>query len=127
MAFGAIVCKMGWQPVCQVTAALSSTPNHKCLLCLLMQVIGVQPAASDVMRQSVAAGHIVDAPSSDTLSDATAGALAAQLLGLALEHGAFVNQASVLVHLIRLAASAHCTKAAAGICPLGDIVHDDQC
>jgi hypothetical protein len=36
-------------------------------------VIGVQPAASDVMRQSVAAGRIVDAPSSDTLSDATAG------------------------------------------------------
>lgn len=41
--------------------------------CVLLQVIGVQPAASDVMRQSVAAGHIVDAPSSDTLSDATAG------------------------------------------------------
>lgn len=38
-----------------------------------MQVIGVQPAASDVMRQSVLAGRIVDAPSSDTLSDATAG------------------------------------------------------
>lgn len=40
---------------------------------LLLQVIGVQPAASDAMRQSVAAGRIVDAPSSDTLSDATAG------------------------------------------------------
>jgi threonine dehydratase len=40
---------------------------------VLLQVIGVQPAASDVMRQSVAAGRIVDAPLSDTLSDATAG------------------------------------------------------
>lgn len=37
-------------------------------------VVGAQPAASDVMRQSVAAGVIVDAPSDDTLSDATAGA-----------------------------------------------------
>lgn len=33
----------------------------------------MQPAASDVMRQSVEAGRIVDVPSSDTLSDATAG------------------------------------------------------
>jgi threonine dehydratase len=40
---------------------------------VLLQVIGVQPAASDAMRQSVAAGRIVDAPSGDTLSDATAG------------------------------------------------------
>lgn len=36
-------------------------------------VVGCQPAASDVMRQSVAAGHIVDMPSENTLSDATAG------------------------------------------------------
>ncbi len=37
------------------------------------RVVGCQPAASDVMRQSVAAGHIVDVPSEDTLSDGTAG------------------------------------------------------
>jgi threonine dehydratase len=49
-------------------------PDGNACVCLLLQVIGVQPAASDVMRQSVAAGHIVDAPSSETLSDATAGA-----------------------------------------------------
>ncbi len=36
-------------------------------------VVGCQPAASDVMRQSVAAGTIVDMPSAPTLSDATAG------------------------------------------------------
>lgn len=36
-------------------------------------VIGAQPSASDVMRQSVEAGHIVEASSQDTLSDATAG------------------------------------------------------
>ena len=36
-------------------------------------VVGCQPAASDVMRQSVAAGYIVDVPSGATLSDATAG------------------------------------------------------
>jgi threonine dehydratase len=36
-------------------------------------VVAAQPAASDVMRQSVAAGCIVDVPSGDTLSDATAG------------------------------------------------------
>jgi threonine dehydratase len=37
------------------------------------QVIGVQPTASDVMRQCVAAGRIVDVPCGNTLSDATAG------------------------------------------------------
>lgn len=37
------------------------------------RVVGCQPAASDVMRQSVAAGIIVDVPSQPTLSDATAG------------------------------------------------------
>lgn len=36
-------------------------------------VVGAQPAASDVMRQSVAAGRIVEVASADTLSDATAG------------------------------------------------------
>lgn len=51
------------------------SPGNICVcLLLLLQVIGVQPAASDVMRQSVAAGRIVDAPSNETLSDATAGA-----------------------------------------------------
>jgi len=34
-----------------------------------IQVVGCQPAASDVMRQSVAARHIVDVPSAGTLSD----------------------------------------------------------
>ncbi|WIA11794.1 hypothetical protein OEZ85_011886 [Tetradesmus obliquus] len=38
-------------------------------------VVGAQPAASDVMRQSVAAGSIVDVPSWETLSDATAGGI----------------------------------------------------
>lgn len=38
-------------------------------------IVGCQPAASDIMRQSVAAGAIVDAPSGDTLSDATAGGI----------------------------------------------------
>lgn len=38
-----------------------------------VQVIGCQPAVSDVMRQSVAAGRVVEAPSGETLSDATAG------------------------------------------------------
>lgn len=36
-------------------------------------VVGAQPAASDVMRQSVEAGRIVDVASEETLSDATAG------------------------------------------------------
>lgn len=40
-----------------------------------VRVVGCQPAASDVMRQSVLAGRIVDAPSGDTLSDATAGGI----------------------------------------------------
>jgi threonine dehydratase len=48
-------------------AAVLKAANPSCL------VVGAQPAASDVMRQSVAAGCIVDAPSGDTLSDATAG------------------------------------------------------
>lgn len=39
-------------------------------------VVGAQPAASDIMRQSVEAGRIVDAASEETLSDATAGWLA---------------------------------------------------
>lgn len=37
------------------------------------RVIGCQPAASDVMAQSVKAGAILDIPSEDTLSDGTAG------------------------------------------------------
>lgn len=40
-------------------------------------VVGAQPAASDVMRQSVQAGKVVDVPSCETLSDATAGEPAA--------------------------------------------------
>lgn len=40
-----------------------------------VKVVGCQPAASDVMRQSVEAGRIVGAPSGETLSDATAGGI----------------------------------------------------
>ncbi|KAI8462337.1 MAG: tryptophan synthase beta subunit-like PLP-dependent enzyme [Monoraphidium minutum] len=40
-----------------------------------VRVVGCQPAASDVMRQSVAAGRIVAAASGETLSDATAGGI----------------------------------------------------
>lgn len=40
-------------------------------------VVGCQPVASDVMRQSVAAGCVVEAESGETLSDATAGELEA--------------------------------------------------
>ena len=39
------------------------------------KVVGCQPSASDVMRQSVEAGRIVEAASGDTLSDATAGGI----------------------------------------------------
>ncbi|GAX76399.1 hypothetical protein CEUSTIGMA_g3844.t1 [Chlamydomonas eustigma] len=38
-------------------------------------VVGCQPAASDVMRQSVQAGCVIDVPSHPTLSDATAGGI----------------------------------------------------
>lgn len=38
-----------------------------------VRIIGCQPANSDVMWQSVQAGHIVDVPSLPTLSDGTAG------------------------------------------------------
>lgn len=38
-----------------------------------VRVVGCQPLASNIMQQSVAAGHIVQAPSSSTLSDGTAG------------------------------------------------------
>jgi len=38
-----------------------------------IHVVGCQPAASDVMLQSVLAGHIVDVPSKDTLSDGRRG------------------------------------------------------
>eukprot|EP00879_Flechtneria_rotunda_P021878 GHRR01023073.1.p1 GENE.GHRR01023073.1~~GHRR01023073.1.p1 ORF type:complete len:253 (+),score=120.28 GHRR01023073.1:93-851(+) len=51
-------------------AAVLKAADPACL------VVGVQPAASAVMRQSVEAGRIVEAPSSGsllTLSDATAG------------------------------------------------------
>ncbi len=40
-----------------------------------VHVVGCQPAASDVMRLSVAAGRIVEAPCGETLSDATAGGI----------------------------------------------------
>ena len=36
-------------------------------------IVGCQPAASPVMSESVGAGEIVEWPSTDTLSDATAG------------------------------------------------------
>lgn len=48
-------------------AAVLKAANPECW------VVGAQPAASDIMRQSVEAGHIVEGPSQDTLSDATAG------------------------------------------------------
>ena len=38
-----------------------------------IRVIGCQPAASNVMQASVAAGRILDQPSSETLSDGSAG------------------------------------------------------
>ena len=40
-----------------------------------VKIIGCQPAASDVMAQSVAAGEILDLPSEPTLSDGTAGGI----------------------------------------------------
>lgn len=40
-----------------------------------IKVFGCQPAASDVMTQSVAAGEILDLPSEATLSDGTAGGI----------------------------------------------------
>ena len=58
---------------------LQFSPPHTGMAAMLkaadpsVWVVGCQPAASDVMRQSVAAGYIVDVPSGATLSDATAG------------------------------------------------------
>ena len=40
-----------------------------------VKIIGCQPAASDVMAQSVAAGEILDLPSEPTFSDGTAGGI----------------------------------------------------
>lgn len=40
-----------------------------------VKVIGCQPSRSDVMRQSVLAGKVVDLPWQDTLSDGTAGGI----------------------------------------------------
>jgi threonine dehydratase len=42
-----------------------------------IQIIGAQPINSAVMVESVRAGHIVDIPSDDTLSDGTAGGIEA--------------------------------------------------
>ncbi|MDH3351835.1 MAG: threonine/serine dehydratase [Gammaproteobacteria bacterium] len=42
-----------------------------------VRVFGCQPAASAVMAKSVAAGHILDLPSGQTLSDGTAGGIEA--------------------------------------------------
>jgi threonine dehydratase len=42
-----------------------------------VRIIGCQPEASAVMAKSVAAGHILDLPSSPTLSDGTAGGIEA--------------------------------------------------
>ena len=39
-------------------------------------IVGCQPAASPVMSESVGAGEIVEWPSTETLSDATAGGVA---------------------------------------------------
>ncbi|KAK9829755.1 hypothetical protein WJX72_007688 [[Myrmecia] bisecta] len=47
-----------------------------------IQVVGCQPAASDVMTQSVRAGQIVDVPSGKTLSDGTAGGIEPDALTL---------------------------------------------
>ncbi|KAK9828162.1 hypothetical protein WJX74_001208 [Apatococcus lobatus] len=38
-----------------------------------IKIIGCQPSASNIMAQSIVAGHVVDAASHDTLSDGTAG------------------------------------------------------
>ena len=40
-----------------------------------VRIVGCQPANSCVMMQSVRAGRILDVPSSETLSDGTAGGL----------------------------------------------------
>ena len=42
-------------------------------------VVGCQPAASDVMRASVAAGRIVEQASANTLSDGSAGGVVGTL------------------------------------------------
>lgn len=49
-----------------------------------VRVIGCQPVNSDVMRQSVQAGHILDLPSLPTLSDGTAGGVEADAVTFAL-------------------------------------------
>ncbi|GBF99480.1 serine threonine dehydratase [Raphidocelis subcapitata] len=48
-----------------------------------VRVVGCSPEASDVMRRSVEAGRIVDAPTGPTLSDATAGGIEEGALTLA--------------------------------------------
>ena len=49
-----------------------------------VKIIGCQPAASDVMAQSVAAGVILDLPSEPTLSDGTAGGIEPDAITLPL-------------------------------------------
>ena len=49
-----------------------------------VQIIGCQPANSDVMWQSVQAGHVLDLPSLPTLSDGTAGGVEQDALTFAL-------------------------------------------
>ena len=56
--------------VAGVAAVLKSVDPH-------ITVIGCQPEVSDVMRRSVAAGHVVELPWEESLSDGTAGGIEA--------------------------------------------------
>lgn len=63
-----------WLPCC--TACINNSHAKNGHACMQVRVVGCQPAVSDVMRASVAAGHIVHAPPhATTLSDATAGGI----------------------------------------------------
>jgi threonine dehydratase len=71
-----------------VAAAIKATHPH-------VQIIGAFPQHSAVMVESVRAGHIVDIPSDDTLSDGTAGGIEADSVTFA-NYRALVDM-SVLV------------------------------
>jgi threonine dehydratase len=45
-----------------------------------VRIVGCQPAASPVMARSIEAGHIVEMPSLETLSDGTAGGIEAEAI-----------------------------------------------
>lgn len=51
-----------------------------------VRIVGCQPANSCVMMQSVRAGHILDLPSTKTLSDGTAGGTLGQCQPCAAGH-----------------------------------------